>query len=134
TPLHLLQVLTRTLNDHLAQACDQAQTDARKVLEKLDREQQKIAEKLEQTQQKLAGDNADGASSDKRQGKLNELNERMEAVRRARSEAEDYVRQLQNDVRQTLRLAKGLERINRNSTRLNSSHVKISYAVSCLKK
>ena len=116
TPLHLLQVLTRTLNDHLAQACDQAQTDARKVLEKLDREQQKIAEKLEQTQQKLAGDNADGASSDKRQGKLNELNERMEAVRRARSEAEDYVRQLQNDVRQTLRLAKGLERIDHQAS------------------
>src|SRR5690606_39549427 len=31
-------------------------------------------------------------------------------------------------------LALGLDRLDRKSTRLNSSHVKISYAVFCLKK
>lgn len=115
TPLHLLQVLTRTLNDHLAEACDQAQADARKVLEKLEREQQEIAEKLEQTGQ-LAGNSPDGPSPDEPQGSLDELNERMDAVSRARSEAEAYLRQLQNDVRQTLRLAKGLERIDHQAS------------------
>lgn len=116
TPLHLLQVLTRTLNDHLAEACNQAQADAQKALDKLDRERQKIAEKLEETRQKLNEDNSEGRPAEKRQGKLDELNERMEAVTQARSEAEDYVRQLQNDVRQTLRLAKGLERIDHQAS------------------
>lgn len=118
TPLHLLQVLTRTLNEHLAAACDQAQADAGKVLEKLDRERQKRAEKLDDARRKLAAGNAEGngRSADKRQSRLAELTERLDAVNRAHTEAEEYIRQLQSDVRQTLRLAKGLERIDQQAT------------------
>ena len=99
SPLHLLQVLTRTLNEHLSEACNQAQTDAQEALDKLNREHQQLTETLEQ---------AGNEPSDQQQG---ELTERLNAVNQARNQAEGYVRQLQSDVRQTLRLAKGLERI-----------------------
>ncbi|MFA5677142.1 MAG: hypothetical protein WC953_01850 [Pseudomonas sp.] len=118
TPLHLLQVLTRTLNEHLMQACDQAQEDAQKALDKLDREQHKLAEKLEQIQEKLTPANLEssGKSPEKLQGKVEELTTRMTLLKQARHEAEEYIRQLQSDVRQTLRLAKGLERIDLQAT------------------
>ena len=103
TPLHLLQVLTRTLNEHLADACNQAQADAQTVLDKLDREQQELAEKLEQMQDEQPTDNSE--TSEK-------LTERMAALASTRKDAEQYALQLQSDVRQTLRLAKGLERID----------------------
>lgn len=114
TPLHLLQVLTRTLNEHLAQACGQAQEDAQKALEKLDREQHKLAEKLGQAQEKLTEESseASGKSPEKLQGKIEELTARMTLLNQAHHEAEDYIRQLNSDVRQTLRLARGLERID----------------------
>lgn len=114
TPLHLLQMLTRTLNENLTQACDQARADAQKALDKLDREQQKLTDKLEQARARLAGE--DGKASEKRQGKVDELNLRLEALSQARQETEAYIRQLNNDVRQTLRLAKGLERIDQQAT------------------
>ena len=44
TPLHLLQTLTRTLNEHLGEACQQAEKDARKALEKLNRQHGKLQE------------------------------------------------------------------------------------------
>lgn len=118
SPLHLLQVLTRTLNEHLSEACTQAQTDAQEALDKLDREQQKLTEKLQQARGELTENGAqdDSTPSDKRQGELDELSERLDAVNQARNDAEGYVRQLQNDVRQTLRLAKGLERIELQAT------------------
>ena len=103
TPLHLLQVLTRTLNEHLADACNQAQADAQKVLDKLDREQQELAAKLEQAQ-------VEDAAEDK------ELTEQLASLAIARKDAEQYAAQLQSDVRQTLRLAKGLERIDMQVT------------------
>ena len=102
TPLHLLQVLTRTLNEHLADACNQAQADAQKVLEKLDQEQQELAAQLE----------ASDKSDEKLQDTSEQLTERMAALARTRKDAEQYAAQLQSDVRQTLRLAKGLERID----------------------
>ena len=113
SPLHLLQILTRTLNEHLAEACTQAQTDAQKALDKLEQEQQKLADKLEQARSKLAANDAQDSetSSDRHQAKLDELTVRLDAASQARNEAEGYIRQLQSDVRQTLRLAKGLERI-----------------------
>lgn len=113
SPLHLLQVLTRTLNEHLAEACTQAQADAQQALEKLEREQQELSGKLEQAR----GNQAEGHAQDdseptgKQQNRPDELAERFDAVNLARSDAEHYLRQLQADVRQTLRLAKGLERI-----------------------
>lgn len=103
TPLHLLQVLTRTLNEHLADACNQAQADAQEVLDKLDREQQQLAKQLEQAQ-------AEGAAEDK------ELTEQLASLATARKDAQQYAAQLQSDVRQTLRLAKGLERIDMQVT------------------
>lgn len=107
SPLHLLQVLTRTLNEHLSEACTQAQTDAHEALDKLDREQQKLTEKVEQ---------ARSQSSDGQPDQLGELTQQLDAVNQARTDAEGYVRQLQSDVRQTLRLAKGLERIELQAT------------------
>ena len=117
TPLHLLQVLTRTLNEHLAQACDQAQEDAQKVLEKLEGEQQKLAEKRERARGRQTADSAEASGkSEKRQDKLDELDARMSQLSQARRDAEEYMRQLQSDVRQTLRLARGLERIDLQAT------------------
>lgn len=114
TPLHLLQTLTRTLNDHLANACNQVQADAQKALDKLEHEQQKLAEKLKQAQEKQAATNTehDGTSSDTLQNRIEQLTERMSELTQTHKDAEQYNRQLQNDVRQTLRLAKGLERID----------------------
>ena len=118
SPLHLLQVLTRTLNEHLSEACTQAQTNAQEALDKLVREQQELTEQLEQTRSTLSEDGTqdDGQPSDRHQGKLGELTERLDAVNQARNDAEGYIRQLQSDVRQTLRLAKGLERIELQAT------------------
>ena len=118
SPLHLLQVLTRTLNEHLAEACNQAQTDAQQALDKLEQEQQKLADQLEQARSKLAADGAQDneESSAKHQASLDELTGQLDAASQARSEAESYIRQLQSDVRQTLRLAKGLERIDVQAT------------------
>ncbi|WVM91355.1 hypothetical protein ULG90_14690 [Halopseudomonas pachastrellae] len=48
SPLHLLQTLTRTLNEHLAEACSKAEKDARKAHEKLLRQQEKLELKLRQ--------------------------------------------------------------------------------------
>lgn len=114
TPLHLLQTLTRTLNEHLADACREAEKDARKAMEKLTRQHAKLQEKLAEAEEKLASRKASGAerkaiekSEQKIAGLLSGLNELQEA----RNAAEGYTRQLQNDVRQTLRIAKGLERI-----------------------
>ena len=55
TPLHLLQTLTRTLNEHLADACREAEKDARKAMEKLTRQHAKMQEKLAEAEEKLAG-------------------------------------------------------------------------------
>lgn len=113
TPLHLLQVLARTLNEHLAEACTQAEADARKALEKLDREQVKLQEKLTEAQQKLATRQEDGGKPvEKVTAKVEELTAAMATLSQSRDEAQDYIRQLQQDVRQTLRLAKGLDRID----------------------
>jgi len=113
TPLHLLQVLARTLNEHLAEACTQAEADAHKALEKLDREQVKLQEKLTEAQQKLAARQQDGDKPvEKVTAKIEELTTAMATLSQSRDEAQDYIRQLQQDVRQTLRLAKGLDRID----------------------
>ena len=44
--------------------------------------------------------------------KLAELQSAMDELKTAREQAESYIKQLEADVRQTLRLAKGLERID----------------------
>ncbi|SDS86212.1 hypothetical protein SAMN05216198_2983 [Halopseudomonas litoralis] len=110
TPLHLLQVLARTLNDHLAEACTQAEADARTALEKLDREHQALQEKLDQAQKKQIAREQDG--SEPVEHEIEELTTAMAALTQSRTEAQDYIRQLHSDVRQTLRLAKGLDRID----------------------
>lgn len=118
TPLHLLQGLTRTLNEHLSQACDQAQEEARKALEKLTRDQQELAEQLQQAQTEIPDQSpdAEGKAPEKPQAGIDELEARLAQLNQARQDADDYARQLQNDVRQTLRLARGLERIDLQAT------------------
>lgn len=114
TPLHLLQTLTRTLNEHLGEACQQAEKDARKALEKLNRQHEKLQEKLAETQEKLASRQANGndaKSLDKSHNKINTLQQALDELQASRSAAEDYTRQLQHDIQQTLRIGKGLERI-----------------------
>jgi DNA repair exonuclease SbcCD ATPase subunit len=114
TPLHLLQTLTRTLNEHLADACREAEKDARKAMEKLTRQHAKLQEKLAEAQEKLASRQASGAERkaiEKSEQKVATLMAGLNELQEARNAAEVYTRQLQNDVRQTLRIAKGLERI-----------------------
>lgn len=114
TPLHLLQNLTRTLNEHLAEACEQAEKDARKALEKLNRQHAKLQEKLAETEEKLNARQANGSdarSLEKTTNKLSSLQLAMTELQQSRKAAEDYTRQLQDDVRQTLRIGKGLVRI-----------------------
>jgi chromosome segregation ATPase len=114
TPLHLLQTLTRTLNEHLSDACQQAEDDARKALEKLNRQHAKLEDKLGEAKEKLAarerGD--EDKSVAKAQTKVAELDAALAELMQARGKAEDYVKQLKADIRQTLRLAKGFERID----------------------
>lgn len=113
TPLHLLQVLARTLNEHLADACTQAEADANKALEKLDREQEKLQEKLAEAQEKLATRQQEGSKPvEKVTARIEELTASLATLDQARDDAQGYIRQLQQDVRQTLRLAKGLDRID----------------------
>lgn len=116
TPLHLLQTLTRTLNEHLADACQQAEEDARKALEKLSRQHAKLDGKLAEARDKLAarqqGGEDEGKSVAKAQAKVDELQAAIEELQQARASAESYIKQLKNDIRQTLRLAKGFERID----------------------
>lgn len=115
TPLHLLQTLTRTLNEHLAEACQQAEEDARKALEKLSRQHAKLDGKLAEARGKLSsrqqGD-GEGKSVSKAQAKVDELQTAIRELEKARNSAEDYIKQLKSDIRQTLRLAKGFERID----------------------
>jgi len=114
TPLHLLQTLTRTLNEHLADACREAEKDARKAMEKLTRQHAKLQEKLAEAEEKLASRKASGADRkaiEKSEQKIAGLLAGMNELQDARNAADSYTRQLQNDVRQTLRIAKGLERI-----------------------
>lgn len=114
TPLHLLQTLTRTLSEHLGEACQQAERDARKALDKLDRQHAKLQEKLTETEDKLAARRAEGCDAktlEKTQDKLSSVREALEELQQARRAAQEYTRQLQNDIRQTLRIGKGLERI-----------------------
>lgn len=114
SPLHLLQTLTRTLHEHLADACTQAEQDARKALDKLQRQQEKLDLKLGQTREKLDARTAE--QPDKPAGKTRKKLAELEAAKlelhEARLKAESYIAQLSSDVRQTLRLAKGLERID----------------------
>lgn len=114
TPLHLLQTLTRTLSEHLADACREAEKDARKAMEKLTRQHAKLQEKLAEAEEKLASRKASGADRkaiEKSEQKIAGLLAGMNELQDARNAADSYTRQLQNDVRQTLRIAKGLERI-----------------------
>ncbi len=114
SPLHLLQTLTRTLNEHLAEACSKAEKDARKALDKLLRQQEKLELKLRQAEEKLANRTAEDPDkpASKTRRKLADLQAALEELKTARSNAESYIKQLEADVRQTLRLAKGLERID----------------------
>lgn len=119
TPLHLLQTLTRTLNEHLGEACQQAEQDARKTLEKLNRQHGKLQEKLADAREKLAARQANGndaKSLEKSQSKLSALQQALDEMQATRSTAETYTRQLQNDIQQTLRIGKGLERIEGQAT------------------
>ena len=113
-PLNLLQTLTRTLNEHLADACNQAEQDAQKALAKLLRQQEKLDLKLSQTKQKLSAREAEQPEkpANKTRKKLAELESAKVELHEARLRAESYIKQLSSDVRQTLRLAKGLERID----------------------
>lgn len=114
TPLHLLQTLTRTLNEHLADACREAEKDARKAMEKLTRQHTKLQEKLAEAEEKLAHrkeSDADRKAIEKSEQKIASLLQGLNELQEARTSAEAYTRQLQSDVRQTLRIAKGLERI-----------------------
>ena len=114
SPLHLLQTLTRTLNEHLAEACSTAEKDARKAHEKLLRQQEKLELKLRQAEEKLANRTAEDPDkpASKTRRKLAELQAALDELKTARDSAESYIKQLEADVRQTLRLAKGLERID----------------------
>lgn len=119
TPLHLLQTLTRTLNEHLGEACQQAEQDARKALEKLNRQHGKLQEKLADAEEKLAArqiNGNDAKSLEKSQTKLSALQQAMDEMQASRSAAEAYTRQLQSDIQQTLRIGKGLERIEGQAT------------------
>ncbi len=114
TPLHLLQTLTRTLNEHLVEACSEAEKDARKAMEKLTRQHTKMQEKLAEAEEKLAERQQSGADRkaiDKSEQKIATLLQGLNDLQDARNAAETYTRQLQSDVHQTLRIAKGLERI-----------------------
>ncbi|WP_150304756.1 AlgP family protein [Pseudomonas saliphila] len=114
TPLHLLQTLTRTLNEQLAEACEQAEQDAVKALEKLDRQKAKLDEKLSEARGKLAARQSgeEHKSVSKAQARVDELEAALVELSDARNSADAYVKQLRLDIRQTLRLAKGFERID----------------------
>ncbi len=111
TPLHLLQVLTRTLNEHLADACEQAQVDAKAALDNLEREHNVLTEQLATAQQSQPT-TTDGDSAAQPSITIDELTTALATLTQSRNAAQEYVRQLQSDVRQTLRLAKGLDRID----------------------
>lgn len=114
TPLHLLQTLTRTLNEQLGEACQKAEQDAVKALEKLDRQKTKLDDKLVEAREKLAARQSgeEQKSVPKAQTRVGELEAALLELSEARSSAEAYVKQLRYDIRQTLRLAKGFERID----------------------
>lgn len=114
TPLHLLQTLTRTLNEQLGEACEQAEQDAVKALDKLDRQKAKLDEKLSEAREKLAArqNGEEQKSVSKAQARVDELEAALVELSEARNSADTYVKQLRLDIRQTLRLAKGFERID----------------------
>src|SRR5690606_20556054 len=86
TPLHLLQGLTRTLYEHLAEACQQAEEDAQKVLDKLAQKRARLLEKAAQAEARLAEARTSDACEDKLEkldSKLSELRERLAVVAQA---------------------------------------------------
>jgi DNA repair exonuclease SbcCD ATPase subunit len=118
TPLHLLQTLTRTLKEHLAEACCEAEKDARKAMEKLTRQHAKLQEKLAEAEEKRVEKQHTGADRkaiEKSEQKIALLQQGLNELQAARNAADTYTRQLQSDIRQTLRIAKGLERIESQS-------------------
>jgi len=114
TPLHLLQTLTHTLNEELQGACARAEQEALKALEKPDRQQAKLRDKLEESEQRLAQKRQEQASKKsiaRTTDKLADLRLALKELQGARKDAQAYVRQLRSDTRETLRLAKGLQRL-----------------------
>ena len=118
SPLHLLKTLTRTLNEHLTEACEKAIKDAGKALEKLQRQQEKLEDKLKQSEARLAERTAEDPNkpASKTRRKIADLRAALETLEQSRNNAERYIAQLEADVRQTLRLAKGLDRIDAQVT------------------
>lgn len=114
TPLHLLHNLTRTLNEELHSACERAEQEALKALDKLDRQQAKLRDKLSEAEQRLAQKRQEQAgkkSLARTTDKIAELRLALKELQGARKDAQAYVRQLRSDTRETLRLAKGLQRL-----------------------
>ena len=113
TPLHLLQTLTRSLKEHLGEACQQAEQDAHKALEKINRQHAKLDAKLVEAREKLNArqSGAENKSVSKAQSKVEELEQETSELEQARQAAETYIKQLKGDIRQTLRLAKGFDRV-----------------------
>src|SRR5690606_41476877 len=65
---------------------------------------------------------------------LNLSGDQLEASLQATRRLAEFVARLEGAAGGAAELAEAAVRIGRKSTRLNSSHVKISYAVFCLKK
>ena len=91
---------------------------ARKAMEKLTRQHTKLQEKLAEAEDKRVEKQHTGADRkaiEKSEQKIASLKQGLSELQEARNAADTYTRQLQSDVRQTLRIAKGLERIESQS-------------------
>ena len=118
TPLELLAQLSRSLLDHLGEACEQAVDEVEGLLAKLEKQRGKTQEKLAKARARL--EQAGNAGKIKAQGKareqVGELEEMLTLLQARQAETLGYVGQLKRDIARSLELAGPIVQVEREAS------------------
>lgn len=118
TPLELLAQLSRSLLDHLSEACEQAVDEVEGLLAKLEKQRGKTQEKLAKARAKL--EQAGNAGKTRAQGKareqVGELEEMLALLQARQAETLAYVGQLKRDIERSLELSGAIVQVEREAS------------------
>lgn len=126
TPLELLAQLSRSLLDHLSEACEQAVDEVEALLAKLEKQRGKTQEKLAKARAKL--EQAGNAGKTRAQGKareqVGELEEMLALLQTRQAETLAYVGQLKRDIERSLQLSGAIVQVEREASEAQLAPVK----------
>ncbi len=131
TPLHLLQLLSGSLLEHLEQACVQALTNAEKMLAKLEKQRGKAQEKLHEAHARLQGATIAGKAKAQQKAKavIDELEKLLEQLKSRQAETRGYIAQLKRDAQDSLKLAQGVGKVREATRKLIESRAAAKSAI-----